>query len=91
MGVVLSIGGHGDAPLLMTPEQFAAMAVAMEAHPAQGGARCEICARRPDDDSFAIVDVGGVSAWLCDDCAWQHGDCPMCDVSHHGRACPVDR
>ncbi len=90
MGVVISITGAGDAPLMMSPEQFARMAAAMEAHPATGGARCEVCGRRPDDDSFAIVDVGGVSTWACDDCAWQCGDCGLCDVSHNGRPCPVD-
>lgn len=90
MGVVLSIGGHGDAPLMMTPEQFARMAIAMEAHPATGGQRCEICARRPDNDEFALVDVDGHETCLCESCAYEFGDRPMCDVAHHGRPCPVD-
>lgn len=90
MGVVLSIGGHGDAPLMMTPEQFARMAIAMEAHPAQGCQRCEICGLRPDGDEFALVDVAGHETWACDQCAWEHGDCGLCDVPHYGRPCPED-
>ncbi len=90
MGVVISITGAGDAPLMMSPEQFARMATAMEAHPATGGARCEVCGRRPDNDEFAIVEIQGIETWVCDSCRYEFGDCPMCDTSHNGRPCPVD-